>query len=82
VQVKANKTSGQIAFFDNAGVLLLQETERAFHATTDLGKPTFSALQSWETEEGEAQYGLGQYQNGFVNYKHAPIQLVQVCVLV
>lgn len=72
----ANKSSGQVSFYDG-DTLLLAEQERAFINTTDMGKPALSVLQSWGSFEDEAIYGLGQYQNGIVDYKHAPIEMVQ-----
>jgi hypothetical protein len=78
LKVVFNVATELVQFLNLDGSLILQEFSRDFVPTTDMGSPSFGIEQSWRSNADEALYGLGQYQNGFVNYKHAPIRMVQV----
>jgi len=57
--------------------VILQETEITFTPTEDLGKSTYEIEQSGISADDEALYGGGEFQNGLLDFKNAPIQLVQ-----
>ena len=81
LRVTADGATGAVAFADaRTGRTLLAEGARAFTPVDDMGAPSHALRQSWEfqTKQGdEALYGGGEFQNGFVNYRTAPIQLIQ-----
>ena len=65
-----------------SGRPLLAEKSHQFSPTANLtwsGKDgTYSAVQSWIPQSrNEALFGGGEYQNGYVNYRNAPVKLVQ-----
>jgi alpha-glucosidase (family GH31 glycosyl hydrolase) len=79
LKVSVEKATGRVTFRDASGKEVLAESEggTVFTPTEDMGKATYSVEQSWEAVEDEGLYGGGEFQNGFINYKDAPIQLVQ-----
>mmetsp|Transcript_70426 Transcript_70426/g.199700 ORF Transcript_70426/g.199700 Transcript_70426/m.199700 type:complete len:884 (-) Transcript_70426:91-2742(-) len=69
---------GRVSFDDKAsGKTLLSETNTSFTPSQDAGKPTFQVEQSWSAGADEGFYGGGEYQNGIMNFKNAPLQLIQ-----
>lgn len=72
--------SGQVAFRDKAGNIILQEASgggKAFHPVTYGNKPLYRIRQLFESPEDEAFYGLGQHQTGLMNYKNKDVDLTQ-----
>ena len=59
-------------------VVVLQETNTtSFVPITDMGKDTYLIEQSWVSDDDEALFGGGEFQNGLLDFRNAPIQLVQ-----
>ncbi len=79
LRVHIDLATGTIAFRDRQGVLILAEQR----AGTELqpiqvqGLATYEVAQRWEPNPGEALYGLGQHQFGFVNLKGHSLDLWQ-----
>jgi alpha-glucosidase (family GH31 glycosyl hydrolase) len=72
------KATGAVSFFELDGTTpVLAELATSFTKTADMGRDTYVVEQQWSASPGEALYGGGEFQNGLVNYKHAPVQLVQ-----
>jgi len=70
--------TGRISFLDRASKRVrLQELGHSFTSSKDLGRDTYQIEQSWATSDDEGIYGGGGYQNGVVNLKHAPLEMVQ-----
>ena len=72
--------SGEVSFRDAAGNVLLQEPSgggKHFEQATVMDEKTWHIRQVFESPEDEAFYGLGQHQNGLMNYKGHRIDLKQ-----
>lgn len=71
-------TSGRVSFFDNHGNLLLAEKlhGRQMSGDSTQSGSTYAPGQSFEVGD-EALYGLGQYQNGLMNWKSVPLRFQQ-----
>ena len=71
--------TGKVQFKDAGGTLLLAEAERSLSpVTADPGpvdKDSFAIRQQFAGNEAEAIYGLGQQQDGRVNYAGENIEL-------
>jgi alpha-D-xyloside xylohydrolase len=73
IQAHVSLTSGQVSFTDKSGKTFLKE---------DAGGGTFqpsshAIKQVFESEDDEAFYGLGQHQEGIMNYKGKDVSLFQ-----
>ena len=78
VRAVVNKASGAVSFFDaKNGKSIVVEDRTTFNTTQDMGKDTYVVEQSWLSASDEALYGGGEFQNGLLNFKGAPVQLVQ-----
>ena len=72
--------TGAVTFTDAAGRPVLAEKAaggRSFEAAVFDGEPSFHIRQTFETTPGEALYGLGQHQDGLLNYKGHRVDLFQ-----
>jgi len=80
IKVRVLPITGAVAFFDSAGRLLLQEPASARQMTRAKirGEDVFSAQQNFLFSAHEAVYGLGQFQNGYLNYRGKMLLLAQI----
>lgn len=72
LDVKINKTTGEIAFFNKAGEYILRENEnggKKFIPIEIEGTKGYTLHQVFESPDDEAFYGLGQHQADDFNYK-------------
>lgn len=79
INAKVILKTGEVSFTDKNGQALLQETKnggKIFSSTIIDGAETFALRQSFQTTDDEAFYGLGQHQNGVMNYKNSQVQLL------
>ena len=80
LKVSVLKKSGAVSFFDSTGNLLLNEPAeggKMLEPAEVMGENTFHVRQIFESPSDEAFYGLGQHQNGVINYKGTRIDLKQ-----
>jgi len=70
MKVEISESSGDVAFLDLDGKILLEEAGPAVF--TDGG-----VEQTWSPIEGESLFGGGEYQNGLLNYAKTTIQMIQ-----
>lgn len=78
--MRATVSNGVVSFADAHGNTLTSEAGSRFTPTTDPARPhdaTFVVEQSFTASDGEGLYGGGEFQNGEVGYRGAPIELVQ-----
>ncbi|MEN9445186.1 MAG: hypothetical protein RIS47_2077, partial [Bacteroidota bacterium] len=71
---------GQVVFKDSLGNILLSELKgggKTFEAVTLEGKPFFKVHQVFDSPADEAFFGLGQHQDGQMNYKGQDVDLFQ-----
>ncbi|MGI4739384.1 MAG: TIM-barrel domain-containing protein [Janthinobacterium lividum] len=78
-RAQLNPQTGQVRFFTAQGQPLLSEPARGarFVAKKDVGQPTYRVQQRFELAPGEAVYGLGQHQDGHLNYRGQQVTLKQ-----
>ena len=71
--------TGQIRFTDKQRKAILNETMegREFNAFALEGETSFRLKQAFDSPDDEAIYGLGQHQNGVMNYKNHHVDLTQ-----
>jgi alpha-D-xyloside xylohydrolase len=72
---------GVVAFFDRQGRPLLEEKKgggKSLVAAEVMGESTFHVQAEFEPVPGEAFYGLGAHQNGWMNYAGRDVDLYQL----
>lgn len=57
--------------------VILQEKAKSFHRQRIAGEDAWQVEQTFQIHEDEALYGLGQYQEGVMNYRGKTVNLVQ-----
>ena len=74
-----NLKSGSVSFFDASGKKLLTEKElgRSIQPQIFDGEKLYGIRQDFVTSADDAWYGLGQHQDGLMNYKTYQVQLFQ-----
>jgi len=75
-----NAKTGAIRFMDKAGKVLLREAPNIPRTMTKaqvMGEETWHALQRFVLTPDEGLYGLGQHQDGWMNYRGKDVILVQ-----
>lgn len=80
LQVRVSPQTGEIAFLDANGNPVLNEIAgggKSFTPAEEMGEQTFHTRQIFSSPADEAFYGLGQYQNGIMNYKGHSVDLWQ-----
>jgi len=78
--VKICKKNGNISFCTTDNKIILKESEhngRCFIPAEVLGEKTYNVQQKFDISECEGLYGLGQHQNGIMNYRSHDIDLWQ-----
>ena len=75
----ADLKTGRVVFYDAAGKTILAErqTEERLDPVVVEGERTYSVHQRFETTANDAWYGLGQHQDGLMNYKGYQVFLFQ-----
>ena len=79
LKICLNMGNGLIAFYDLNDHQLLREAETPamFVPTLDVDKKTFAVKQYFKLSNDEGIYGLGQDQNGVMNYRNHEVTLKQ-----
>jgi alpha-D-xyloside xylohydrolase len=79
LKVKTQKSKGCVAFYDRQGDLLLEEKAgtRKINPAVVSKEKCVNAIQGFNRNKDEGIYGLGQYEEGFMNYKNCEILMVQ-----
>lgn len=78
VRAEVNKRSGRITFFSNKTTPLLEEKELSIDNVKVQGEPALSVRQTFVSPEDEYLYGLGQFQDGYLNVRGLTRRLTQV----
>ncbi len=78
-QVVVNEKTGQVSFRTAKGQPLLSEQALGsrFTPKKDLGTATYRVRQLFQLAPGEAVYGLGQHQDGHLNYRGQKVLMKQ-----
>jgi alpha-D-xyloside xylohydrolase len=79
LKVTVSLNTGGITFTDTTGKTILSESTsgRSFVPVKLDNLPTYNIKQVFESPDDEAFYGLGQHQNGLMNYKGKDVDLTQ-----
>jgi alpha-D-xyloside xylohydrolase len=80
LEARVNRASGAISFFDKNGKAILAEPVDGGKLVTRnrVGNlDTLRSQQSFLLPEDEAIYGLGQHQQGLMNYRGSSVRLLQ-----
>lgn len=75
--VQVSLKSGAINFKDKAGKTILQNGARDLTPVSYNGELTYKIKQAFKVTPAEAFYGLGQHQNGTMNYRGKQVELLQ-----
>lgn len=78
MSVAVNKESGRITFFDSQDKKIAAETARRLTPATVQGEDTYCAQLHIESPEDESLFGLGQFQDGYLNVRGLSRRLTQV----
>lgn len=75
-----NRQTGAVTFTDLNGKKILAEKQpfgRSFQPAVFDGKRYYTLTQSFESAGGDAWYGLGQHQDGIINYRGQQVTFFQ-----
>ncbi|UII23706.1 TIM-barrel domain-containing protein [Fulvivirga ligni] len=72
LNVKVSAATGQVSFYDKKGKKLLGELKE-----TNTQGGNYKFVKYFSTDDSEAFYGLGQHQEGIMNYKGYQVDLTQ-----
>jgi alpha-D-xyloside xylohydrolase len=80
ITVIFDKNTGSLTYSDINGKVFLAEKpgSRILTADSISGEPCFIASQSFDSPDDEALFGLGQFQDGYLNLKGVSRKLIQV----
>jgi alpha-D-xyloside xylohydrolase len=84
ITASIDSISGRIEFYNRDNHLLLNEKDGGGKIITPgevMGEKTYHIQQLFEPSKGEAFYGLGQHQNGVMNYKGHDVDLWQYNII-
>ena len=79
ITATVNLQTGAVSFFDESGKQLLAERVlgRSIQPQVFEGEKLYNIRQDFITSPDDAWYGLGQHQDGLMNYKTYQVQLFQ-----
>ena len=79
LKVIVDLSTGRMKFHNLRGQNLLEEEKNgsSFNPTTIDAGPSWQIRQTFLSQKDEAFYGLGQHQQGIMNYKGEPVELLQ-----
>jgi alpha-D-xyloside xylohydrolase len=79
LQVRVDKTTGRVCFMDEKDTAILTEAVNGttLEPATVGGAATYRVTQQFEFDPQEALYGLGQHQQGVMNYAGTSVHLQQ-----
>jgi alpha-D-xyloside xylohydrolase len=80
ITVSVNAATGAVSFFSKDGKAVLAEPMeggKTFDVASVAEMKTWQVQQSFLSPSDEAQYGLGQHQEGIFNVRGVPIRLAQ-----
>ena len=80
IRASVSLKTGEVLFSDTLGRTLLKERTgggKTFKKIMVSGRPAYQISQQFESPPDEAIYGLGQHQDGIMNYKGRDEQLFQ-----
>src|ERR1051325_3444539 len=77
IEVRVNRSTGVVRFYDRNGNALLVEGQRSLTPVQLGNLNTFKSRQDFVLQDDEALYGMGQHQAGLMNYRNSSVRLQQ-----
>lgn len=78
VKVKVSVSDGRISFLSSDGKLILGEDGSQIQSSSVQGEKTYVSTQTFHSPFDEYLYGLGQFQDGYLNVRGLTRRLTQV----
>lgn len=78
VRVKVSVSDGRISFLSSDGKVILGEEGGQLQASSVQGEQTYVSTQTFHSPSDEYLYGLGQFQDGYLNVRGLTRRLTQV----
>lgn len=78
MRVSVDKSTGYVKFFDASGKLVLNEDGRSLSQNFVQNEKTYIVKQSFFSPSDEYLFGLGQFQDGYLNVRGLTRRLTQV----
>lgn len=78
--LQINPTNGNCLFYDADGNSYLHAMDRNLDPDTVMGEDVYHASQKFKLSEDEGIYGLGQHQDGIMNWRGHEVTLIQTNV--
>ncbi len=76
--VRIAKNSGRIEFFDSNNEIILNEQDKPSFTEVEINEDkSYNVEQKFRLTPDEGIYGLGQHQDGYMNYRGCTVNLVQ-----
>ena len=76
--IRLVKKDGQLEYFTTSGTSILKENKKAVFTPVTLPyEKAFNIQQNFKLTPDEGLYGLGQHQDGYMNYRGRTVKLVQ-----
>ena len=77
IKIKISKSNGSITYIDKDENIILKEGKTEITPVNLDGEETYNIKQELKLIDNEGIYGLGQHQNGVMNYRGNEVKLVQ-----
>ena len=78
LKAEIDKQTARISFYDTCGNLILNELSRSIVADSVQDRATFNVTETFCSPADEHLYGLGQFQDGYLDVRQLPRRLTQV----
>ena len=78
MKAQVDKTTGQVTFLSPEGKTVLRESDRELTPSSVQGVPTYRATQRFYSPADEHLFGLGQFQDGYLDVRGLSRRLTQV----
>jgi len=77
IQIRVSRKTGAASFLNSSGETILEERGRRLAKAKVLGEEVYQAEQTFQSYPDEALYGLGQYQDGVMNWAGHKVLMAQ-----
>ena len=77
LEIRVDRNTGKIIFRDTSNSTILEEADRKIFPAEVSGEKAFNIKQGFIWSKNEALYGLGQHQEGVMNWRGHYVELFQ-----
>ena len=78
MRAEIDKQTARISFYDTCGNLILNELGRSIVGDSVQDRATFNVTETFSSPTDEHLFGLGQFQDGYLDVRGLPRRLTQV----